>query len=358
MYMLGAACCIVLAWYIDAQSRTPTRRASIDPAARAIHAPGRVEGLTEEIGLRARLHGRIVELSAAEGQAVRKEELLLRLDDRRLRHDVQLALAELEQAEARLQKLLNGARVQQREEARAMYQARLAELEQAQVRWNRVQRLRADQAVSLQAADDQYSRVKTLQAQVDAAKARMELLAAPAREDEVRIARAQIEAARARVEIARVELEKTELVAPFAGRVLSVNVDPGELTGPEDSQPAIVLADTRQFRVRAFVEELDAPRVKVGMPAKVLADGLPGKTFSGRVTRLSPRMTRKELRTHDPGERLDTKSREVWIDLEDGAGLVFGLRVDVVIPFHATKPPAEPADTPHSVEPLTADRVN
>ena len=56
--------------------------------------------------------------------------------------------------------------------------------------------------------------------------------------------------------------------------MLKINGKAGELTGPASLEPAVVLADTSCYYVRAFVEELDAPRVNVGMTAKVVIDGL------------------------------------------------------------------------------------
>jgi len=147
--------------------------------------------------------------------------------------------------------------------------------------------------------------------------------------------------------LARVQLARTRLKAPCRGQILEIDVEPGELTGPDSADPAIVLADTSTFRVRAFVEEIDAPRVELGMPATISADGLPGVEIHGRIVRLSPRMGRKELYSGSPSERYDTKTREVWIELDEATDLVTGLRVDVVIDLaDTTTPNTEPADGP------------
>jgi multidrug resistance efflux pump len=133
------------------------------------------------------------------------------------------------------------------------------------------------------------------------------------------------------MDLARVELDRTTLRATGPAQVLKINVEQGELSGPDAAEPAIVLADTRRYRVRAFVEELDAPRVALGMKAVVVADGLPDQQLVGRVSKLSPRMTAKQIWSDDPAERYDTKAREVWLDLDTSSPLVVGLRVDVRI---------------------------
>lgn len=296
-----------------------------------IHSPGRVEGATPEVELRPERPGRVDRILVEQGDIVEKGDILIILDDREHKLEVLLAEVEHSMAESQLQRLINGSRKEERAEAEAIYRAKRSELERALLTWKRTSRLRAEDAVSQQEADNQRTIAESLTAEVEAAKARSNLLSAPAREDEVRIAKVRIEAAKARWDLAKVELDRTRVYAPGRAQVLQINVEPGELAGPRSVEPALALADTSRFRVRAFVEELDAPRVFVGQTAVVTVDGLPGKIFHGQVTRLSPRMGRKAMLTEQPDERFDTKTREVWIDLEQGESLVVGLRVDVVI---------------------------
>jgi len=340
----GVMLVVFLGLLIDAQSRTPVSRPAERSEPESICASGRIEGATPEIELRPRLAGRIVDLLVQEGQTVRKGEVLLRLDDQQYRHEVALARAELKLAESQLERRVNGARSQERAEAVAMYQAKLAELERAELSWRRVSELRQSRAVSQQEADDQRTLVASLRGEVAAAKARMELLQAPARADEVEMDKARIEAAKVKVQVAEVELGRAELRAPRDGQILKLHVEAGELTGPDSTKPAVVMTDTSRLHVRAFVEELDAPRVKLGMTATIHADGLPGKEFKGRVIRLSPRMSHKEDFSDQPTERHDVKTREVWLELlaqgteeklgyqmAGSAGLVVGLPVDVIV---------------------------
>ena len=212
----------------------------------------------------------------------------------------------------------------------------------AELSWQRTSKLRRVNAVTQEEADRDRIAVATLQGEVAAAKARLDLLQAPARADEVRMEQARVQAAKARLELAQVQLERTKLRAPCGAQVLKIDAEVGELTGPDSAEPVAILADTSTIRVRAFVEEMDAPRVQVGMPATVVTDGLPGVEFKGRVYRVSPRMSRKELWSDHPAERYDTKTRELWIELEQAQGLVVGLRVDVVIDTRPATPSTAP----------------
>lgn len=316
---------------IDYQSRTPPVRHDASDGPQPIYASGRVEGATEEVNLRPQLNGRVAELAFAESAQVSAGAVLLRIDDREYRHQVALAQADLQMAEAKLQRLVNGARLEERREAEELWKAKAAQLEGARLQWNRVRQLQSQKAVTEQEADNQRMAVSALEAAVEAARARYELLQAPARPDEVLMDEAAIAAARAKLEVAQLQLSRTELTSPVDGTILAVNTRVGELVGPDSPDPAIVVADTQRFRVRAFVEEFDAPRVQKGMTVSITADGIPERRFHGVVSELSPRMDRKQHWTDRPDEQFDTKTREVWIDLDEAEGLVLGLRVDVAI---------------------------
>lgn len=339
--LILVASVVLFGWWIDRRSTAPARRQAtthID----GIYAAGRVEGQRPETEIRCWQHGRVQKIHVQQGQLVEKGQLLLELDDQQHVYDEAMAEAELMRCGAELEKLRNGARGEERQEASATYRARLAQLEQARLTWRRTQPLHADGVVSQQTADDHRMTVARLEAEVAAAHARLHLLEAPAREEEERIAKARVAAAQARVDQARLQRRRRQLRAPFAGRVLEINVESGEMSGPDAAEPALILADTSRMRVRAYVEELEAPRVEVDMPAVITVDGLPERVYQGRVTHVSPRMGPKTVWANSPAERYDTKTREVWIDLEDGEGLLVGLRVDVQIQRNPGERSADP----------------
>jgi len=362
LLLLGAALIAGLGFVIDAQSRVRVDRPAGPLGPRLIYAPGRVEGATPEIELRPRLSGLIKEALVREGQFVEQGAVLLCQDDEQHRYEVELAAADLALANAELERLVNGARPEEIAEAAALWRAKSAELESARLSLDRFEELLKTNAISRQTADDQRALVAAFTGQAEAAKARLDRLEAPAREEDVRIAQARAQAAAARLALAKVQLDRTVLRAPIRGQILEVDVEAGELAGPDSPRPAVILADTTRFRVRAFVEEIDAPRVQIGMACKVTVDGLPDRRLNGRVAEITPRMSHKELWSDRPGERLDTKTREAWIDLEPASDLVVGLRVDVTIDPQVAGlgaealPPSEEIEsneTPHPVlEPL------
>jgi multidrug resistance efflux pump len=270
----------------------------------------------------------------AAGDLVDAGGVLVKLDDARQRQEVALATANLEFAQAELERLKNGARADEREEAHALYRSAQARLDLALRTWTRIEQLRSEQAVSQQEADDQQASVDSLRGELEAAAARVRQIEAPARADEMRAAIARVASADASLALAKINLAKMELLAPLRGRVLDVNARLGELTGPDAVKPLVVLADTSKVCVRAFVEELDAPRIAIGMKAAVTADGLPGQTLAGHVISISPRMETKSIHTDRAFELYDTKVREVLVELDTKELQIVGLRVDVT--FDAT----------------------
>ena len=188
------------------------------PESSLIFASGRIEGATPEIELRPQLAGRITRVLASEGQIVGEGDVLLQLDDRQYCQETALARAELALAEARLERLLNGAHPQQRTEAAALCRAREAELKRAEITWARTQELLRAQAVSPQEADNQWMQVATLRSELEAAQAHLAFLEAQARPDEIRIEQARVTAARAHLELANVQADRTLLRALAAPR--------------------------------------------------------------------------------------------------------------------------------------------
>jgi ABC exporter DevB family membrane fusion protein len=336
---------VLLGLFMDAQSRTepsPDKSSLSTEHLQHVYAMGRIEGATREVEVRPSHAGNVTDVLVHEGQVVQRGEVLAKLDDRAQRAQFDSASAAHDLAKAQFERLKNGARAEEREEAVAMFHAKLAELENAESDLKRTLSLSSNGTVSQRETDNLRGRVATLSAEARAFKARADLVTQPTREDELKIAEARIHQAHAAMTLAIVQLDKTRIRAPFDGAVLKVNIQPGEYAGIETPQPAFIVADTSRYRVRAYVEELDALRVRVGAFAAVTADGLADQTFRGNVSRLGQRMTRKQLRSDDPRERHDTKYREVWIDLDapseahlskgDGAHLLLiGLRVDVTI---------------------------
>ncbi|WP_298816957.1 efflux RND transporter periplasmic adaptor subunit, partial [uncultured Chloroflexus sp.] len=100
-------------------------------------------------------------------------------------------------------------------------------------------------------------------------------------------AQADVAAAEAALALARLEYDKLNLRAPFAGVVAQIELHPGELAGP--TTPALLLGDFSAWHVETVdLNEIDAARITTGATATVTFDALPGLSLPGRVQAIYP----------------------------------------------------------------------
>jgi len=296
-----------------------------------IAAKGITEGAHPEAALRMEARGRLARILVRENKVVARGDLLAELHNEREIHQVALAQAEVAQARASLDKVKNGERQEKRDAIRAIENAQKSRYDLAKAEFQRAEKLIARRAVSQSEWDNAYFRVLTSEAEWKQARAERVLIEAPARVEDVAAAEAAHAAAGARLQSAQAELAKTRLNAPAAGSVMQVFAEPGEMAGPDTSQPLLILADLTKRRVRAFVEEIDIGRVHAAQDAVITADGVPGKEFRGKVAAVLPRMGKRAPLSHEPGEYRDLYFREVLIDLDEALMLPTNLRVEARI---------------------------
>lgn len=123
-------------------------------------------------------------------------------------------------------------------------------------------------------------------AQVEAARAQLNLVQAGPRPEDLAVLEAGVKQAEAALAQARAALAQTELVAPFAGTVAEVLPEVGEVVAP--GAPVVILADLDHWQVETKdLSEVDVVQVQVGQAAIVTLDAFPGRTFSGRVSRIA-----------------------------------------------------------------------
>lgn len=185
--------------------------------------------------------GRLVYLGVVEGDQVRANQVLARIEDADVR-------AQLAQAQANL----------------ALSRAELRDAERSLAR---------EQVLR----DSNFSS----EANYDAAEARLERI------------KAGIAVAQAAVQSAEVALENTVIRAPFSGTVLTKNADVGEvvapLAGSAFSKSAVVtVADLRSLQVEADVAESNLETISADQPCEIILDAYPDVRYPGYVARIVP----------------------------------------------------------------------
>lgn len=142
-------------------------------------------------------------------------------------------------------------------------------------------------------------------------------------------AKADVTQAAARLKATKVDQGRTVLYAPFDGTIAKIVGELGEYSTPSPpgvpTPPAIDLIDESCLYVNAPMDEVDAPKIKVGQTVRITLDALPKRVFPGKVKRVAPYVSavEKQARTVDI---------EVDFDQRDAAGpLLVGYSADVEV---------------------------
>lgn len=302
---------------------------------KVIAAPGRVEPLSEELKIGAEISGRLKSVPVEEGDRVERGQVVAILEDADYQARLLSAEATLQQREAELRRVLNGARDQERREAKAAIQEAIATMENARSEMTRRQSLQRTGDIPREEAERAERQFTVAKARYDAAIERHAFVDADAREEDRARAEAAIALAKAQIAETRAMLAKTIVRAPISGVILRKHLKSGEsissgpMSGP--NQPIVTLANADVLRVRADVDEVDVGMLRVGQRAYVTADAYGDRKFWGKVVRVGQILGRKNIRTDEPAEKVDTKILETLIELDPGSELKLGLRVDAFI---------------------------
>lgn len=241
-------------------------------------------------GLAPAMGGQIASLPVADGDHVEAGQLLLELWNEDLKAELTLAERDARAARSRAREACVVADVARRDA-------------------ERLAALRADRLASEEAADQARGRPESTAA------------ACAAAEDAVRVAEA-------RVDVVKAQLERTQLRAPFAGVIAEINGELGEFVTPSPvgipTPPTVDLIDASCLYVSAPIDEVDAPRVRAGLPARISLDAFPDRTFPGHVRRVAPYVL-------DVERQARTVEIEAEFDNADKTGLLPGYSADVEV---------------------------
>ena len=347
-----------------------------------------------EVDIAFKTAGRLVTLAVDEGDRVKKGALIARLDQEELlqrresaaatldstrsrllqsgtaveyqrqQTEAQLSRsrAELDQAKAVLKELETGSRHQEIESAKAALARAKAEQQRTQADWERAQSLYKDKDISTARYDEAKAQFESAQAQLQQATEQFDLVQEGPRKEDIDAARAQVERAKANVrlaEAARLELKRlqeealarkadtrqaaaqldvqetllknAEVTAPMDGVVLVKSAEPGEVLAAGTT--VVTLGNLAKPWLRAYINEQDLGRVKLGTVVKVTTDSFPGKTYTGRISFIASdaEFTPKQIQTQE--ERVKLVYR-IKIDVDNPAGeLKSNMPADAEIPL-------------------------
>jgi HlyD family secretion protein len=211
--------------------------------------------------------GQISKLPVKEGDQVKKGQLLLELWNQDLVAQALLAEREVVYTRSRSRSACLKADVSQREAKRLL-------------------KLRKSNAVSEERTDKAVAEAEALEAECQAA-------------------RTQVSVGEARLAVARANLERTRLLAPFDGVIAEINGELFEYVTPSPVgvpiPPAVDIIDNACFYVTAPIDEVDAGGIRVGMTARITMDAFANRSFNGKVRRIADYVLdlEKQARTVD-----------------------------------------------------------
>lgn len=295
------------------------------PGPEVVVAPGIVEPWGDSVDVSALESGSIAEIAVKEGQEVAAGQLLARLDDATQRSAVELARAELAEAEAVLAKVERGATPEELQQAQAEYDAAKARSDLARSSADRTARLHSHEAVPDAEAERAADEARVEAAREEGAEARLAEVERGPRAEDRSAARARTAAARARLTLAETSLARRRVLAPATGEVLLGRFHAGEFYAVTSS-PMFVLGDLTRLQVRLEVDEIDARDVSAGAACAVYSDG-GARLATGTVVRLVPKMGRRALAIESPTARADVRVREVLVEIPAASKLIPGERV-------------------------------
>ncbi|GAB4350290.1 MAG: efflux RND transporter periplasmic adaptor subunit [Candidatus Abyssubacteria bacterium] len=319
-----------------------------------IEVSGNIEVTDAEVSFK--IPGRVERRFVSEGEAIEAGQVVARLDTSELEREVLLrraeldaahaALAELEagsrpeeiaqaeasakRAEAWLDELLAGSRAQEIAAAQAAVERARVEAERLEAEFKRQSYLYENGIVAAQQYDlalasyesatarlretaerldlvkegPRQEQIEQARAALREAEERYELVRKGPREETIEQARARMERAQAAVSLAETRLGYATLISPLSGVVISENIEPGEYVAA--GTPVVTVGDLSNVWLRAYINETDLGRVKVGQSVRVTADTFPGKIYEGRISFIASEaeFTPKNVQTEEERVKL------------------------------------------------------
>jgi multidrug efflux system membrane fusion protein len=275
---------------------------NLSPVQEEYEAVGTVRSKTISL-LSSKTVGNILAVHVREGDGVRTGQLLIEIDDRDTRAQLQKAQAGLREVQDAQEEIDQNIRA-----AEAAREAAEAGRSLAAATFKRYDALLEEKSVSRQEFDEVQARLKVAEAEVDRAGRMLQALMAKKNQ-----LIAKMEQVRADITSAQIYVGYSRIQAPINGVVTSKQAEVGLLAAP--GVPLLTLEDNSTYRLEVSVEDSMLKKVHLEAPVRISIDALGPQEFSSRVTEIVP--------ASDPGSRSST----VKIDLSGEKGVSFGQTV-------------------------------
>ena len=229
---------------------------------------------------------RIETVLSREGDRVKKGQVVGTLEMERLTATAAQAEARAKAQRHVVERLVNGTRPQEIDQARANLNAAKADLTNAQLNYERLKKSAGGGATSQQDLDTAKAAFEVAEAKLRVNQKALDLAVIGPRQEDISEARATLLSNEAGFAVSKQDLAYATLVSPTNGVVQNRILEPGEMASPQRAVLTIAITDPKWVRV--YAEEPDLGKIRLGMTATVTTDSFPGKKYDGWVGFISP----------------------------------------------------------------------
>jgi HlyD family secretion protein len=153
----------------------------------------------------------------------------------------------------------------------------------------------------------------------------------------LRQSQAQVSQAKAQLAQKEEELRNSTIVSPLDGTVLSRDVEVGDAVSSilvlgSSATLVMTLGDTREVYVKGKVDESDIGKVYMGQPARIKVESYKDRTFSGKVTKISPMGVEKDnVTTFEVRVSIDNAKGELKSQMTANAEIILDEHKNVLM---------------------------
>lgn len=271
----------------------------------------------------------VEEILVDEGDRVEEGQLLAKLRDNKLIAQLREAEAMVVAQEEAVLLLVTGTRPQEIKKIEAQLEAAQARVANTERLAKRLQVTSGTGASTIQDLDNAKSELDVARAELKVVQESLALAKEGFRTEKIAEARAVLKARQARVTLLQERLKDTSLYASAPGIIESRIMEPGEIAAP--GRTVFSLALTAPKWVRAYLSEPDLGYIAQGMEAMVYSDSFPNDPFSGKIGFISSaaEFTPKFVQTTELRTQLVYETR-IWLEDQDNR-LRLGMPVTVVV---------------------------
>ncbi len=246
--------------------------------------------------------GRIAEIFAQEGDYVKKDQVLARLDTKRLEDTIQIAKAKEAQANANLDRLKNGTRPEEIAQARASVNAAKAQANFATSQYKRADDLHKNNALSKQDYENSLQAYNVANAELELQEKNLELALIGPRDEDIAQAQALLLESQKNLEALYTQLDDANLKAPIDAIVNRRLLEAGDIASAQKAVFSLAIMSPKW--VRAYISEPQLGLIKEGMKAFIYSDSHPNNPqeatvgYISSVAEFTPKYVQtEELRT-------------------------------------------------------------